>query len=144
MEYRIKTARSVELIQHLKACDSSFIPILSQRVNIEEYGFKIADKAQTFEAWEGNVLAGLVAVYINVDSRTSFITNVSVIKSYSGIGLANKLLQNCISFLQGIKIQKVSLEVGVENKAALKLYKKFNFIECGSNAQIKMLELRLN
>ena len=143
MEYKVKTAMSFEIAQHLKACDASFVPSLSGRVDIDEYASKIEDKAITFEAWQGKELAGLVAVYINVEALTAFITNVSVLTTYGRSGIANELLKNCINFLKNKNVKKVSLEVGVENIAALELYKKFNFIECGSNAQIKMLELEI-
>lgn len=143
MEYRIKTARNSQIAEHLKVCDKLFVPALSQRVNINEYALKIADKAVTFEAWQGSVLVGLVAVYVNADALTSFITSVSVLNEYSRAGVAKELLQRCINYLKTQNIQKVSLEVGVGNRAALELYKKLNFIEYGSGEQIKTLELKI-
>lgn len=143
MEYRVKTAVSDEIVQHLKACDSAFIPELSQKVNIEEYAVKIADKAHTFEAWEGKELVGLIAVYINFDSLTAFITNVSVLSNYSRAGIGKELLHSCIGFLKNNSIKKVSLEVGISNSAALELYKKFNFIESDFRTETKMMELKI-
>ena len=99
ISYKTKTANANDISLHLLACDDSFIPALSSRINISDYAQKIYDKAITFEAWNKNELIGLIATYFTQpESGIAFITNVSVSKKYNGKGIASKLLSNCITY----------------------------------------------
>ncbi len=130
IDYKIKTATSIEINSHLMECDDSFSPSLSETVNIEAYSKKIHEFAVTFEAWCNNELIGLIAAYFNdKTSNAAFITNVSVINSFKGKGIASVLLENCIDFAKTKQMKKVVLEVSIENKKAIRLYEKYNFKE---------------
>lgn len=142
MDYKIGTAGKSEILQHLLECDSSFVPLLSDRVNIDEYAEKVAGKAITFEAWDENRLAGLVAVYINMDSLTAFITNVSVLNKCSGKGIARKLMFHCIEYAGTNGFKRIQLEVNKNNTKAISLYKGLNFIEYGSQGETLSMELK--
>src|SRR5438093_11648103 len=64
IEFREGTATVADIQTHLAGCDGNFSPRLSLKVDIGEYSRKIIAKAQTFEAWFGDALVGLVAVYL--------------------------------------------------------------------------------
>ena len=129
-------------MHHLEECNNSFVPLLSERVDIDEYSAKIADKAVTFEAWEKNKLVGLVAAYINKDLLTVFITNVSVLKQYAGKGIAKQLMVRCIEYVCKNSFKNIQLEVSKNNTKAISLYKGLNFIEYGSQGETLLMELK--
>jgi ribosomal protein S18 acetylase RimI-like enzyme len=129
-----------DVFQHLKVCDEAFIPRLSSRVNLDAYANKIINNADRYEAWQGDRLAGLIAAYCNAqDKRNAFITNVSVIPSCNGMGIANKLMSHCIQTLQQHSFKQIQLQVAEVNQPAIKLYQKFGFSsECNSGTSLIM------
>jgi ribosomal protein S18 acetylase RimI-like enzyme len=144
IEYKVKTASELEIKTHLAACNSNFIPPLSERVNINEYSKKIAEKAITFEAWSGNDLVGLLAAYFNdTVTQTAFITNVSLLKDYMGAGIAAELLKKCIKYAKENKTKSIELEVAKDNEHAVAFYKKFNFVICASRELIFKMKLEM-
>lgn len=126
--YREGKANQADILSHLRRCDAVFVPRLSARVNLIEYSQKIFENATTFEAWTGDILQGLVAVYIGKrDSSTAYITNVSVVGDFAGQGVASSLMTRCIKWAEQNSICEVFLEVFTKNASALKLYEKFGF-----------------
>jgi ribosomal protein S18 acetylase RimI-like enzyme len=142
--YKIKTATANDVSTHLNNCGNDFIPPLNDRVNIEEYSKKIAANAITFEAWDENKLVGLIAAYFN-DSKnqTSYITSVSVLKEYMGLGIASILLTECIEYAKQKKYQEIKLEVNNSNNPAISFYKKFNFMHVSNKDDSIIMQLNL-
>ncbi len=114
MEYKIKQASENDISVHLQKCDSTFIPPLSARIDIAAYSKKLFERSVTFEAWEGKMLTGLVAAYINGEDNYAFITNVSVLPECKGLGIASQLLNNCREYALKNGIGKILLEVNKE------------------------------
>src|SRR5438477_2194200 len=71
IEFREGTATQEDIQTHLEARDVDFSPRLSLKVDIGDYSRKINARAQTFEAWFGDTLVGLVAAYMNDSRRTT-------------------------------------------------------------------------
>lgn len=140
MQYADNRSSLNEVLQHLKVCDNSFTPPLSTRVNLDAYALKTRQNAHRFEAWQGDQLAGLIAAYCNApDKRVAFITSVSVIPSYIGMGVASQLMAHCIHSIQQQSFKLLQLEVGTTNLPAIKLYQKFGFSgECAPGAALLM------
>lgn len=129
IEYKIKTAVENDIFAHLQECTDNFSPPLNKRVNIKEYSQKIFDKSMTFEAWKNQILVGLIAAYLNESSgRSVYITNVSVMKDFMGLGIASTLLSECIEYARKKNRKEIKLEVGKENIQAISLYRKFGFM----------------
>lgn len=139
-KYADNRSSLIEVLQHLKACDNSFIPPLSTRVNLDAYALKIWGNAHRYEAWQGDQLAGLIAAYSNApDKQVAFITSVSVIPSCIGMGVASQLMVHCIHSLQQQSFKRLQLEVATTNLPAIKLYQKFGFSsELASGAALLM------
>lgn len=130
IQYKKNTATTKQLIEHLEICKNNFIPPLDKTVDISSYAKKINELSINFEAWAGNVLAGLVAVYFNdYVNRTAFITNVSTVKQYSGNGIASRLLQNCIHHAEHNSFKYINLQVSKDNAGAVALYSKSGFVK---------------
>lgn len=137
---KIKTATMKDILTHLKECNDNFYPPLNKRVNLEEYSRKIYEKSVTFEAWKEVYLVGLVSIYFNNDTdRSAYITNVSVLKSFMGLGVASELLRQCIQYAVIENFVEIKLEVHKESNHAINLYRKFDFVvDSVDNAFLKM------
>ena len=128
IEYTVNTASEGTISEHLRKCDGDFNPPLSQQVDIKDYARKIKLNAVLFEAWSNNTLVGLVAIYCNdKEQRTAFVTSVSVLKNWTGNGIAMELMAIFLEKMQNIGVKKISLEVGVNNHSAINLYEKKRF-----------------
>jgi ribosomal protein S18 acetylase RimI-like enzyme len=128
IRYKIKTATEYEIFLNLTECSDAFIPPLAERVNINEYAKKIHEKSITFEAWVGKLLVGFLAAYFtdNADGL-AFITNVSVLGKFAGLGIASMLLDMCIEHARNNNFQELALEVHRQNNPAIRFYNKFGF-----------------
>ncbi len=128
--YKFSFAKEVDIALHLHECDIQFSPLLSSYVNIDNYTEKIKNNALTFEAWHNNKLVGLVACYANdIKHIEAYITNISVLATYTKKGIAGNLLDKCIRLMQKKDFKSISLEVIKENCQAIYLYEKRGFIE---------------
>ncbi|MGD9494010.1 MAG: GNAT family N-acetyltransferase [Bacteroidales bacterium] len=145
INYTTKTATTFNIEGHLTACKENFTPPLNETIDIEAYSFKIYKFAVTFEAWYNNQLVGLIAAYFNDEiNKTAFITNVSVLKSFQGFGIASALLKKCIEYAKKNNMQKIALEVHTANSSAINLYRKFCFIENITRSSSKMIFFEKN
>lgn len=143
-EFDLNKADTAQLAAHLRACDDVFTPPLSDRVNVDDYASKIADRAQRFEAWINCELVGLIAAYCNdLEQRTAFITSVSVLPIWQGRGIASRLMAICIGYVRNLGFRRIELEVEGSNAAAVTLYNKHGFKKNSSNSQTKNMILNL-
>ena len=126
--YRINSASMKDIVMHLGMCNESFFPPLSQRVDVGEYSRKISEKAVTFESWCDQELVGLLAVYFNTQSRSAYITNVSVVDNYMRLGIASTLLKMCLEHAVQKDFHTIRLDVHAENGRALEFYQKHGFM----------------
>ena len=144
IEYHVNKATESQIEEHLKLCEANFKPPLSQRVELQGYSKKIADKAVRFEAWEENVLIALIASYCNDnENRSAFITSVSVLKEMQGKGFASKLMKQCIKHLKELGLEQAILEVGNENVNAIAFYRKHSFMVSRIDDQTSFMQLNL-
>lgn len=127
--YKINFAKKRAILNHLRNCNASFVPPLNHKVDIDNYSQKIFNNADTFEAWNKNKLVGLVAVYCNEINKRAFITNVSVLEKFNNMGVASKLLENCIKYIESKQFKEIALEVNMRSDKAKSLYKKLDFQE---------------
>lgn len=126
--HRFNSATEKEIKDHLLECNACFSPHLSDKVDIGCYTRKLMNYAMRFEAFVDNLLVGLIAVYINDPSKKcAYITNVSTLPSYMGKGIANEIMQKCISYSVNDQFKMMELEVSDGNQSAIQLYKKFGF-----------------
>lgn len=134
LSYSINKAQSIDILNHLCICNTLFIPPLSERVDIEIYVSKLINFSVRFEAWNGAILTGLLAIYTNDRSnKIAYITNISVIPSFHKNGIASKLLTESIVYTKSIGFNSIRLEVNSLNKPAIFLYQKFGFKIEGNN-----------
>lgn len=121
--YTQNTADKGNIQDHFKSCDSDFIKDLSSRVDLDQYIDKLLSKSVRYEAWSGNALIGILAVYHG--HEFDFITNVSVSQNFAKRGVGSRLVQECIDKASN---KELKLEVSKGNAAGLGLYEKFGFV----------------
>lgn len=144
VEWHVNAADAGLIAAHLRACDDTFAPTLSSRVDIEEYAQKLAASAERFEAWSNGVLVGLLAVYCNdLDGRIAYITSVSVMPVSRGHGIASRLIARCVENATALGHTAIELEVGTRNEAAARLYEKHGFLAVRESPQTTILRLAL-
>ncbi len=138
--FKESTASANEVYAHLCACDTAFVPKLSERLNIDEYAQKIVQNAVTFEAWRDGFLVGLVAAYLNDPTlRCSYVTNVTVEPVLMGKDVASVLFESCLTRARDDGFAMMKLEVGQENQRAIRFYEKFGFqVHRRENAMLQM------
>jgi len=128
-EYLFNKASATQIADHLLNCNVDFVRLLSARIEIRDYAQKIASKATRFEAWSDGMLVGLVAAYCNdQEKRIAYITSVSVLKKWSGKGIAARLMSCCVEYTKSLGMRQISLEVAEDNVPAIKLYEKNGFV----------------
>lgn len=142
VEFLIDRASTAQIADHLRRCDAEFAPPLSGRVAIADYAGKIASGATRFEAWSGDTLVGLVATYCNDrEARIAYLTSVSVLKAWTGKGIAARLLGQCLEHAKGAGMRRISLEVTRSNAPAVALYGKNGFVADPGNAPVVRMHL---
>ena len=145
LKYTEGVASEQEIYSHLMKCNENFIPHLEKKVNIHEYSRKIFEKAVTFEAWVDGILAGLVAAYFNdLENRFGYVTNVSRMKRYAGLGIASALMNLCIRYARQWNFKEIRLEVHKDNGAAVSLYRESGFVDYESKNGFLFMKLKLS
>jgi ribosomal protein S18 acetylase RimI-like enzyme len=140
----INQSSEAEIETHLRDCDERFRPKLSARINIQQYSAKIANKADRVELRLSQKMVGLVAVYLNNnDSKTGFISSVSICSEYEGLGLAAKLLNSSIQHANEKHFKTLVLDVSETNKRAISFYLKYGFHISQKNNQVLTMSLNL-
>ena len=139
--YSSNSADEDDIFAHLVKVDEQFAPTLSSRINLSSYAGKIFTYATNFEVWEETLLIGMINAYTNdPDSKMAYITNVSMLKEYQGLGLAGHLLENCLLHCKEIECEVVSLHLSIQNTKALNFYQKYKFIQL-PNSQNNLNEI---
>ena len=134
VEFRSGAATRDDIAAHLAECDMDFIPPLHTYLDLQQYSEKLGRNATTFEAWTGGRLVGLVAIYLNDSAQAmGFISSVSVARSFSGLGIAARLIRDSLGFAREKGFRAASLEVAPHNGAAIRLYEGLGFTRAETN-----------
>jgi len=144
IKYLINSASEKEISDHLNVCSDNFIPSLATYVNIKEYAKKIFLKSTRFEAFYNNNLIGLIAIYLDSNTKSAFITNISVDKEFFGKKISLKLLKNCKYYLIKQKYNEIKLDVNKKNSRAIAFYKKNEFAIQTSDKNNFIMTLKLD
>jgi N-acetylglutamate synthase-like GNAT family acetyltransferase len=127
ISFKINTSTVNDIKKHLEECSIHFAPALDTYVNIEEYANKIYNKAVRFEAFNDSKLIGLIAMYIDLNKKIGFITNVSIDIEYKGQGVGGILINKAKKHASKNNIELIELEVYNENIKAMGFYHKHGF-----------------
>lgn len=110
---------------------------IGETYGIEEHDHDILDHpqeavidkgGQIFFAVEGDEVAGTVAM-IPFGDDSYELTKMAVDPKFRGRGIGDKLMLACIDFTRERGRKRVILESNTKQVAAIKLYRKFGFLE---------------
>lgn len=129
LAYRTDTASAGQIAALLRRCDSSYVPPLSTRVDLDAYAVKIASHALRLEAWRGDAPVALLAMYCNdIAGGVAYVTNVSVAPDHGRQGIASALLADAHRHAAALGLRAMALEVDGGNQAALRLYQQHGYV----------------
>ena len=72
-------------------------------------------------------IVGYIGFWIMIDYID--IINIAIHNDFKRMGIASELLNSVEEFARNIEVEKICLEVNVNNEAAINLYKKFGYKE---------------
>lgn len=98
-----------------------------------------ASNIRFFSAWQGDVLAGCVAIKA-LNNEMAELKSMRTTKAYRGKGVGQALLQFIIEHAKTQGFSSLSLETGTQDyfAPARSLYRKFGFTACGPFGQYKL------
>lgn len=98
-----------------------------------------ASNIRFFSAWQGDVLAGCVAIK-TLSNDMAELKSMRTTKAYRGKGVGQALLQFIIEHAKTQGFSSLTLETGTQDyfAPARSLYRKFGFTECGPFGQYKL------
>lgn len=143
LDYRYGQANAADIIKHFLGCDTAFLDALRLRTHLPDYASKLHARALRYEAWAGQRLVGLLAVYRDDTAKTAYISNVSVLSEYCRQGIASQMLSLCLAQARNLNVLEVVLEVVRDNHAAIELYRRHGFLH-PPGPQEHILRMRLD
>jgi ribosomal protein S18 acetylase RimI-like enzyme len=127
IRYTVDESSEAQVLEHLRACSSNFVPPLDTRIDVKSYAAKLVAHARRFEAWRDTSLVGLIAAYFNQSERSCFVTNVSVTPAEQRKGIAALLLDQCLAAATNAGLATTRLEVSTGAIGARRLYESRGF-----------------
>lgn len=125
---KFNTTQVVDIYEYLVKVSPYFVPTLDEIVDIKEYAEKIYEFAYRIEYFEEDKLCGFLGYYLNETENFSFITTLSVLPEFRSQGIAQKLMDNLVEkSLLNSKIQRIELEVSIQNLRAHAFYLRNDF-----------------
>ncbi len=104
---------------------------------VEPIDFKVLDNPQTeiidkggmiFYATYHDEIVGTVSL-MKIDETSYELTKMAVTPAFQGLGISNVLMEHCISVGKQLGAQKLILYSNTKLIPAIKLYRKYNFVE---------------
>jgi len=139
VEFKRDSASASVMARHFRNCDEDYQPRLSSRVDVDSYACKLAQCASLFEAWVGDDLVGLVAVYYDRALLKAFVSNVSVVAAHRSCGIASCLLESSVARARELALDSVELEVSPANLAAHSLYRRHGFQPAAEGGGLRLV-----
>jgi len=144
IKYKLNKSSESDIITHLQDSKEQFVPALDTYVDISKYASKLRLRSNTFEAWNGTNLIGLVAVYSDALNKTAFITNVSIDKAFMRQGIAKTLINKSRSYYKCKAYSAINLEVFKSNKIAINFYLKHEFFIIETRKETIIMTANIN
>lgn len=119
-----------KLNNYLTKVDKDFPIPLSSKVNLDKFSKKILKSGVALACFDGERTAGIILFYANnTESKTAYVSVLSVLDSYRKRGIAQSLLNECIKMCKSINFKAIELYTHKTNEGAIALYEKNGFIK---------------
>lgn len=113
------------ILKFLREIDSTMIPVLSARVELELYADKLAKRAETLFVYTGIEDVGSCSVYCNTEN--AFITSIAVKTEFRRMHIGSEILKQTKQHVKNRGCKKIVLNVYETNKTAISFYLKSGF-----------------
>jgi len=129
----------IEGIKYFRKISSEKIPITKAKLK-KEFSKRINDKEVFLYFLENN---GKILGYLDFNiwkklhTPTSYLNDLVIKEGFRGKGYGKKLTKWFISFSKKKCVKRIGLGIRIENKRALRLYKKLGFEIIGYNLGMK-------
>eukprot|EP01024_Parvocaulis_polyphysoides_P031928 TRINITY_DN28744_c0_g3_i3.p3 TRINITY_DN28744_c0_g3~~TRINITY_DN28744_c0_g3_i3.p3 ORF type:complete len:184 (-),score=21.15 TRINITY_DN28744_c0_g3_i3:305-817(-) len=117
-------------LQQLKVLNEAILPI---RYSDKVYQDCLAYGEVTQLAYHNDVLIGAIACRLEKQGSSVklYLMTLGVLSNYRNMGVGRRLLQRCLRKAQSDKsLEEAYLHVQVNNEAAIRFYKHFDFETC--------------
>jgi len=153
----LKNFRPVEIIQFQQRYAKDFADLnyewIEKAYAVEEHDRELLENpvdqiiepgGQIFFALVSEKAAGTVAL-VNMDDETFELAKMAVSPEFRGLGISNKLMTACIEYARSSGKRRIILESNTKQVAAIKLYRKFGFLETplDPNSQFARANIRM-
>ena len=102
----------------------------NQAYSRDEYRYSLGVAKAVNVLWEeGGAVTGFVGAFHHRTWRVGHIYTVNVHPSQRGRGLGVRLMEECHRRLAALGMERVILEVNVENASAIRLYEKCGYVQ---------------
>lgn len=124
-----KITEKKDVVRLLKNFNSVFRPSLSSRIDsFEEYSNKLLNKAHVYVVEDKKNEIGFISFYANdFEKKVAYIVFLAVSPSYQGNKQGQRLLEQCSKVVTKLGMEKIKLEVRMDNIKAINFYQKNKF-----------------
>ena len=144
MIYSIKKLSQSEVLALLNICNNSFTPPLSTNIpyTLEEYANKLSANAMFVMAVKDGETIGFLAYYTNIEGAFIYIPQIWVSDHHQRKGIGSIMLEQLIKNVPTV-VDKVQLEVRMNNEKAVSFYKKAGFLPIREENNKYLMEKRI-
>ena len=133
-----------DIFEFLDENASSHFIDLRKLVDLDKYSKKLSDRATHFCLYDKGKLIGFSACYFNDQaSRVGYISGISLLDGYRGIGLGSSLLQRVIQRGTELKFREVHVSVDRRNVILTAFFEKNGFVKLDTIGGRYLLVYRL-
>jgi ribosomal protein S18 acetylase RimI-like enzyme len=124
--------------------DKIFFEPMQSRLDICKFSEKIYHNAAQYWVFNDEKKIGFMAVYFNHPTKEfGYITTISIIKEFQGIGLGKRLLEKAKSHASENGFKKIRLQVHSNNITAQNLYAKFGFVMLENDGLYRLMSINI-
>lgn len=142
LTYKHETPPLESIREFFYRTDNEFDVPLSQKVNIDEYTFKLYSYADFFICYDDDKIVGMICCYMNRPPE-AYISHVCVESEYQGKGIFKELFALTKKACSIKSIENISLEVNKNNYNAQQIYTKSGFVYSSKTEHSMYMKLDL-
>ena len=129
VDFYIKSLPQEEILCFLKKNNRSHYEKLSDIVDLDAYAKKLSEKAMHFTLYDKEKLIGFSACYFNDDmSKVGYISGISFLEGYRGLGLGGKLLKHVIVYGKQNLFKEINIKPDCNNSVLINFFIKNGFV----------------
>ncbi|MBU1666965.1 GNAT family N-acetyltransferase [bacterium] len=130
IDFYIKSLSQEKILNFLEKNNKSHYKKLSDVVNLDAYAEKISKHAMHFTLYDKEKLIGFSACYFNDDkSKVGYISGISLLEGYRGLGLASQLVTNIIEYGKQNSFKEININPDCNNSVLIDFFLKNGFVK---------------